>query len=159
MGSGGILSKADWYMYHRKYQAKPERRRPSIKPLSLFSGQPKLIAFFRDELIRHIYRSESDNDGVKWSRPTKTTLPNNGSGIQVTMSVAPQRLVTQQRQGYSGDSVTPQRPHCHAQQQQRYSGDYVISPIKTTLPNKVTNIQMTVTPQRPHCPTTTAIFR
>ena len=89
VGSGHILSKADWYMYHRKYQAKPERQRPSIKPLSLFSGQPKLIAFFRDELTRHIYRSESDNDGVKWSRPTKTTLPNNDSGIQVTMSIAP----------------------------------------------------------------------
>ena len=139
MGSGHILSKADWYMYHCKYQAKPERRRPSIKPLSLFSGQPKLIAFFRDELTRHIYRSESDNDGVKWSRPTKTTLPNNGSGIQVTMSVAPQRLVTQQRQRYSGDC----------------------NPAKTTLPNNNSDIQVTIiiAPPSPHCPTTTAVFR
>nr|KAG5688456.1 hypothetical protein BaRGS_003053 [Batillaria attramentaria] len=48
-------------------------------------GEPKLIAFFRDRNAKHIYRSESADDGVTWTKPTKTTLPNNNSGIQASV--------------------------------------------------------------------------
>jgi predicted neuraminidase len=45
-------------------------------------GKPNLVAFFRDRNVKHIYRSESADDGNSWSKPSKTTLPNN-SGIHL----------------------------------------------------------------------------
>lgn len=49
------------------------------------SGQPHLSAFFRDRRAESIYRAESPDDGKTWSKPTKTTLPNNNSGIEATV--------------------------------------------------------------------------
>ncbi|KAI1846782.1 hypothetical protein JX265_004751 [Neoarthrinium moseri] len=38
------------------------------------------VAFFRSRWADHIYRATSD-DGISWTAPTKTTLPNPNSGI------------------------------------------------------------------------------
>ena len=54
-------------------------------PMHLVSDSTKLISFFRDKRAQYIYRATSPNDGATWSKPTKTTLPNNDSGIQATV--------------------------------------------------------------------------
>nr|XP_022304336.1 uncharacterized protein LOC111111572 isoform X3 [Crassostrea virginica] len=56
---------------------------PSV--VRLVKGQPHLSAFFRDKRAESIYRAESPDDGKTWSKPTKTTLPNNDSGIEATV--------------------------------------------------------------------------
>ena len=43
------------------------------------------MSFFRDRRAQYIYRATSSDDGVTWSKPTKTKLPNNNSGIQATV--------------------------------------------------------------------------
>lgn len=48
-------------------------------------GDPRLIVFFRDRRAQHIYRAESPDDGKTWTRPSKTTLPNNNSGIEASV--------------------------------------------------------------------------
>lgn len=53
-----------------------------IRPVA---NSTKLIAFFRDRRAQYIYRATSTDDGVTWSKPTKTTLPNNNSGIEATV--------------------------------------------------------------------------
>lgn len=53
-----------------------------IRPVG---NSTNLISFFRDKRAQYIYRATSSDDGVTWSRPSKTTLPNNDSGIQATV--------------------------------------------------------------------------
>ncbi|XP_045168418.2 uncharacterized protein LOC123531478 isoform X2 [Mercenaria mercenaria] len=45
----------------------------------------RLVSFFRDRRAEYIYRAVSLTDGVTWTKPTKTTLPNNNSGIEATV--------------------------------------------------------------------------
>ncbi|KAK3108234.1 hypothetical protein FSP39_003752 [Pinctada imbricata] len=61
-----------------EYLVQPSVVRP--KP-----GESKLIVFFRDRRAQYIYRAESPDDGKSWTKPTKTTLPNNSSGIEATV--------------------------------------------------------------------------
>ncbi|KAL5473018.1 hypothetical protein EMCRGX_G027458 [Ephydatia muelleri] len=49
------------------------------------SSQPYLLAFFRDERQGFIYNSTSTDDGVTWSTPSPTNLPNNDAAIQATV--------------------------------------------------------------------------
>ncbi len=42
----------------------------------------KLLQFFRSRLADRIYRSTGTLDGMHWSKPTPTNLPNNNSSIQ-----------------------------------------------------------------------------
>ncbi|WP_033340957.1 sialidase family protein [Catenuloplanes japonicus] len=42
---------------------------------------PGLIAFYRSRWADHVYRSTSD-DGLRWTAPAPTVLPNNNSSIQ-----------------------------------------------------------------------------
>eukprot|EP00899_Mesostigma_viride_P015828 jgi/Mesvir1/24246/Mv10950-RA.1 len=44
-----------------------------------------LVAFFRSRLGDYIYSSRSDDEGKTWSRPARTVLPNNNSGIQAAL--------------------------------------------------------------------------
>ena len=39
----------------------------------------------RDRRAEWIYQATSTDDGEQWSKPSKTTLPNNNSGIQATV--------------------------------------------------------------------------
>lgn len=39
----------------------------------------------QDRRAQHIYRAESPDDGKTWTRPSKTTLPNNNSGIEASV--------------------------------------------------------------------------
>ncbi|XP_061179561.1 uncharacterized protein LOC133188197 [Saccostrea echinata] len=48
-------------------------------------GDLRLVAFFRDRRAQYIYKADSSDDGKTWSKPTKTTLPNNNSGIEATV--------------------------------------------------------------------------
>jgi predicted neuraminidase len=45
------------------------------------SNSTQLRAFFRDERAVWIYYSDSNDDGLTWTTPEPTTLPNNGAGI------------------------------------------------------------------------------
>ena len=56
--------------------------------VSTFSDSTKLISFFRDRRAQYIYRATSSNDGVTWSKPSKTKLPNNNSGIEATVLIS-----------------------------------------------------------------------
>lgn len=49
------------------------------------SNQPYLLAFFRDEIQGYIYNSTSSDDGVSWSTPVPTQLPNNDAAIQAAV--------------------------------------------------------------------------
>ncbi len=49
------------------------------------TNQSKLMAFFRDRRAEHIYSSLSTNEGETWSKPEKTSLPNNNAAIQLYM--------------------------------------------------------------------------
>lgn len=51
---------------------------PSV--VRLRSG--RLKAFFRDRNARHIFTSESSDEGRSWSPPERTALPSNNSGLQ-----------------------------------------------------------------------------
>lgn len=44
----------------------------------------RMVALFRNRFATQILRSVSDNDGVTWSAPKPTLLPNNNSSIQAT---------------------------------------------------------------------------
>ena len=44
-----------------------------------------LITYFRDRNAEWIYQATSTDEGKTWSKPSKTTLPNNNSGIQATV--------------------------------------------------------------------------
>lgn len=44
-----------------------------------------LITYFRDRRAEWIYEATSTDDGEKWSKPSKTKLPNNNSGIEATV--------------------------------------------------------------------------
>lgn len=46
------------------------------------SNSTRLRAFFRDEDAFFIYYADSDDDGLTWTRPAPTQLPNNNAGIQ-----------------------------------------------------------------------------
>ena len=48
-------------------------------------GVKKLQAFFRDRRAEHVYHSVSTDEGHVWSKPEKTTLPNNNAAIQATV--------------------------------------------------------------------------
>jgi len=49
------------------------------------AGVKYLITYFRDRRAEWIYQATSTNEGKDWSKPSKTTLPNNDSGIQATV--------------------------------------------------------------------------
>lgn len=57
----------------------------TIEIITIVTGDPRLIVFFRDRRAQHIYRAESPDDGKTWTRPSKTTLPNNNSGIEASV--------------------------------------------------------------------------
>ena len=42
----------------------------------------QLRAFFRDEDAAWIYYADSNDDGLTWTRPKPTSLPNNNAGIE-----------------------------------------------------------------------------
>ncbi|MDW6004766.1 sialidase family protein [Vibrio mangrovi] len=44
----------------------------------------RLIALYRSRWADHIYQSFSEDEGITWSAPVPTSLPNNNSSIQVT---------------------------------------------------------------------------
>lgn len=41
-----------------------------------------LAVFFRDRNAKNIYRATSVNEGVSWTTPKATPLPNNNAGIE-----------------------------------------------------------------------------
>ena len=41
-----------------------------------------LIIFFRDRNAKHIFFASSTDEGVSWSTPVPTVLPNNNAGIE-----------------------------------------------------------------------------
>lgn len=45
-------------------------------------GDGQMVAFFRNRFAEQILRSTSSDDGLTWSAPVPTTLPNNNSSIQ-----------------------------------------------------------------------------
>ncbi|MCV9998842.1 exo-alpha-sialidase [Pararhizobium sp. YC-54] len=45
-------------------------------------GGGRMVAFFRNRFAAQILRSRSDDDGITWSTPAPTELPNNNSSIQ-----------------------------------------------------------------------------
>lgn len=49
------------------------------------TGVKYLITYFRDRTAEWIYEATSTDDGEHWSKPGKTKLPNNNSGIQATV--------------------------------------------------------------------------
>jgi predicted neuraminidase len=54
-----------------------------IQPSIVQVRDGRLLAFFRDATpVHRIHRSESVDGGLTWSRPTATTLPNPGGGIE-----------------------------------------------------------------------------
>lgn len=59
--------------------------RSPTEVISFVTGNPRLIVFFRDRRAQHVYRAESPDDGKTWTRPSKTTLPNNNSGIEASV--------------------------------------------------------------------------
>lgn len=48
-------------------------------------GKANLVAYFRDRRAQHIYMATSVNDGVTWTEPAVTPLPNNNAGIQANV--------------------------------------------------------------------------
>ena len=44
-----------------------------------------LMTYFRDRRAEWIYQATSTDDGEQWSKPSKTTLLNDNSGIQATV--------------------------------------------------------------------------
>ncbi|WP_438750293.1 sialidase family protein [Pararhizobium sp. O133] len=47
-------------------------------------GDGRMVALFRNRFATQILRSVSDDDGMTWSAPEPTLLPNNNSSIQAT---------------------------------------------------------------------------
>ncbi len=45
-------------------------------------GGARMVAFYRNRFAEQILRSVSDDDGMSWSAPEPTNLPNNNSSIQ-----------------------------------------------------------------------------
>eukprot|EP00041_Stephanoeca_diplocostata_P012749 m.214204 g.214204 ORF g.214204 m.214204 type:complete len:460 (-) comp19071_c0_seq4:1807-3186(-) len=45
-------------------------------------NESQLVCFFRDRRAEHIYRATSADEGIQWSTPVATTLPNNNAGIE-----------------------------------------------------------------------------
>ncbi len=46
------------------------------------NNSPQLRAFFRDENAAWIYYADSNDDGLTWTIPKPTSLPNNNAGIE-----------------------------------------------------------------------------
>jgi predicted neuraminidase len=44
-----------------------------------------ILAFFRDRRAEHIYSASSTDEGITWTEPKKTILPNNNAAIQATV--------------------------------------------------------------------------
>ena len=51
---------------------------------TMVGGVPSdtLTVFFRDRKAEHVYRATSSDEGVTWTSPTATVLPNNNAGIE-----------------------------------------------------------------------------
>jgi predicted neuraminidase len=47
-----------------------------------FTGSSQLRAFFRDENATSIYYADSNDEGLTWTTPKPTSLPNNNAGIE-----------------------------------------------------------------------------
>ncbi len=45
-------------------------------------NKASLLSYFRDRRSEHIYASSSTDEGKTWSKPEKTSLPNNNAAIQ-----------------------------------------------------------------------------
>ena len=54
------------------------RVHPSVVDL----GEGHLKVFFRDRRMENIYVADSWDNGLTWSRPRRTKLPNNNASIQ-----------------------------------------------------------------------------
>ncbi len=68
----------DWVGYKvddSNYLVQPSVIRPTPK-------QSYLLSYFRDRRAEHIYSSSSTDEGKSWSKPQKTSLPNNNAAIQ-----------------------------------------------------------------------------
>ena len=60
------------------YLVQPSVIRPS-------PGKSDLITFFRDRRAEHIYWATSSDEGMSWTEPKKTILPNNNAAIQANV--------------------------------------------------------------------------
>jgi predicted neuraminidase len=47
-------------------------------------GAGPLLALFRSRKADWVYAALSWDDGLKWTKPARTSLPNNNSALQVT---------------------------------------------------------------------------
>jgi len=59
-----------------------------VQPSVVQIGQTEnnnLKAFFRDRRAQFIYTASSHDEGITWTIPTKTTLPNNNAGIEANV--------------------------------------------------------------------------
>ena len=66
-----------------EYEDSADLIQPSvIRPKA---GMKDLMTYVRDRRAEWIYQATSTDDGEQWSKPSKTTLPNNNSGIQATV--------------------------------------------------------------------------
>jgi len=48
-------------------------------------NNPLLKVYYRDRRAQNIYVASSTDDGINWTSPQKTTLPNNNSGIGLSV--------------------------------------------------------------------------
>lgn len=56
---------------------------PSV--VRLQPSQPKLLGLFRDRRAKNIYSATSMDDGLTWSEPKASVLPNNNAGIEANI--------------------------------------------------------------------------
>ena len=53
-----------------------------VHPSVVGLGEGHLKVFFRDRRMENIYVADSWDNGLTWSRPRRTKLPNNNASIQ-----------------------------------------------------------------------------
>lgn len=76
-----ILRSSDGGAYWKPVHSFPPGR--CVQPSVVRVGASKhLVSYFRSRAADSIYVSTSLDDGMTWSEPRRTTLPNNNSGIQ-----------------------------------------------------------------------------
>ena len=68
----------------------------------------ELIQFFRSRLADRIYYSKSDPDGIQWSTPQPSQLPNNNSSIQATRLKSGRLAMIYNRFCFEPDHLNPQ---------------------------------------------------
>ena len=74
----------------------------------LSENKLELIQFFRSRLADRIYCSKSDLDGINWTPPVATSLPNNNSSIQACRLKSGRLAMIYNRFGFDQDPLNPQ---------------------------------------------------